>query len=346
MVLALTRLETYIFKCYCRNQAPNPRIQQTMTTKFKFLFASLALASITTLSAQTVGYVSRTLNPGTANLLSVPFDQPPATFTGATSGTFETISATSFTDNEAGWAVNFASAANPYFIKITSGVGAGLYFQAANGSNTSTVVNLLAGEQNPTTLGIVAGDTYTILLGQTIKKFFTGIAVNQGTSTTGDQVFLLSNSTWVGPYAQNVSGVWKSGFLTVDDQVIRPDTGLYFFRRNLNGALTITVSGVVPSVNQRYELPNATSNFVNTTFPVDTNLLASGIQNISGWTSTDRVFIFNDGTWASATWNGTAWKDGFLTVNTRAILAGQPVFIVKNSGAAGTRTAYNRAVPY
>jgi hypothetical protein len=318
-----------------------------MKIKSLALATLVALASANGLTAQTVGYVTRTLNQNTTNLISIPFDQPPATFTGLTAGVLEGVTGTSLTDNDAAWAVNFATAANPFLVKITSGAAEGYYFRVATTNNTATVVNLFAGEKNPATLGVLSGDSYEIIEGQTLKKFFNLIAVNEGNASTGDQVVLLNNGTFAGPYVRGTNGNWVVGFNASNDVLIRPETGVYFTRRNTGGALTIPIAGVVPTEDQRVIVGNATSNFVNLAFPVDTTFLASGIQNTNGWTngaSGDKLIVLNNGTFTQATFNGTNWVDGFNNRNATPILAGQPVYIIKSS-ASGT-SVLTRPVPY
>lgn len=325
-----------------------------MKIKMLALVALAALVSGNGLTAQTVGYVTRTVNAGQGALICTPFDQVPATFTGLTSGVIEGVSATSFTDNQGAWATNFATAAAPFYVKMTNGAAAGRFFRIATASNTATVANLFAGELSPVTAGVVNGDAYEIIAGKTLKTFFDLLDVNQGTAAnnaTTDNVFIINASGgFAGPYFRNTSGAWRLGAAPSDNVVIRPDVGLYYVRKNANGNLVIPVSGNVPDENSKIAINNGASTLASTSFPVDTTLLNSGIQTTPTWASTnvDSVYILNEttGIWNRYFWNGTAWRLGAAPANNTVILAGQAVLISKGTGTFGTTSIYSRAKPY
>jgi len=364
MVLALTRLETYIFKCYCRNQAPNPRIQQTMTTKFKLLFASLAFAGITTLSAQTVGYITRTVNPSSQNIFSLTFDVEPSSFVGVTSGVITSVASNSLTVTGAGWTTNFATTALPYFVKITSGTAKGAVYRVATANNTATTLNLTSintNTPNINTRGINAGvDTFKIIEGKTLKTLFTGLDVFGTTSSATADVIYINNTGSYESYFYNTSvSQWRptSGApVSADNVVINPQAGFIYLRRG-NTALNLIFAGTVPTDDLNVPVNNTGNTMVSGTFPIDTTLGALNIQNTPGWVShsgsvtkpnADKVFIYTT-SWAGYVFDSVdnRWEPTGpnIPANAAVVSAGSPVLLVKVGATAGAAIA-TRTTPY
>lgn len=312
------------------------------SAKIMAVVAALGFVSASAF-ATTVGYVSVTVNAGSSGVISPVFEQSPdSSFVGLTSGTLETVTSTTLGDDQGAWATNFPSSTEPYFIKITSGTGEGLFFQIV--SNTATLATLGGTEtKDPTAFGIGNGDSYEIVPGETLASEFALADVIEGASAgVADQVFVYNQGagSWTGNF-RDTNGDWKSGFLTTNTTVLRPDQGVFFVRYDdgSSGAITLLSSGSVTDDDHQVSLPIGQS-FVTLAFPTDTTFIGTGIQNSTNWNSSDSIFVFSGGSWTSATWNGSNWVSGFLTVSSNAITAGTPVFVVK-TGTAGVYTRTN-----
>lgn len=319
-----------------------------MTTKFKFLFASLALASITTLSAQTVGYVTRTINPG-INTISTSFNsEVPSGFVGQSSGSLTAVTSSTITNSAAAWTSGFVTAAAPYFVRITSGNLEGRTFAIT--SATSTVLTLSTGSTDLVTAGLVAGDTYKIFPAETLGTTFASVAVQSGANvSTSDNVLLWNGVSWQTYWFDGTN--WRLGASATprNNIVISPDTGVIYNRRGAT-AITYISSGTVPSENLDVPLQSGIT-CLGGLYPVDKTLGQLDVENTSGWksvngstvtsTTADKVMVWNGVAWQAfyhdTTFSPARWRLGASTTdrsNAVTITAGQPVLIQKSSAAA------------
>lgn len=338
-----------------------------MTTKFKFLFASLALAGITTLSAQTVGYVTLSIAAGTGSARTVSVLSFPLADSGQASGQLNGIitgvTAATFTNSSAGWtAGQLSTAATPYLIRITSGTAKGRTFlvstATANTATTLTIDPEEAALVDLTTVGIAAGtDTYELIPCDTISNVFgtpatTGI---QGgtTSATADIVQLLVSGGWRQYYYNTTSSAWlRIGPNSNSNNVaIRPDTAALYQRLPASG-LSLIVSGTVPSVDRKALVKNSGTTFLSNGWPVDVTLGTSGINSIPGWltgtaTTADIVQIQISGGWRQYYHNGTQWlRVGPNTASNSVVIPTGAAVILLKKGAASGAVALSQTLPY
>lgn len=335
-----------------------------MKTKMKMLamVALAAIASSTGLNAQTVGYVTRTVAAGsiatpTATAFSLTLSRSPeSTFVGPTAGALTGVGTNTLTDSTATWATNFTTttAAQPYVVRITSGTGAGRTYRISASTSTQlTVVN------NGFTLSsdINVGDTYEILLGETLATMFNVADVLGATSSANaDNVSLFNGTSWSTFYYNSTAGQWRSGALPTNrsNEYISPESGFIYTRRG-GTPMTILSTGLVPYGAFQTEVSNTTASFLGGIYPTDTTLGALNIQATPGWVSTtaaatsDKVAIFNGTSWTQFYYNSTAsqWRSGVLPTNRsgEVVLAGTPVLLFRVSPSAGTATL-TRNVPY
>jgi hypothetical protein len=312
------------------------------------------------LGAETVGYVTITIPPGsigtpTTTVMSIPFrDQVADGFVGAGTGTLTAVSSTSVTNSGAGWTAGFVTSSTPHFVRLTSGAGAGRTFRIS--SNTATVLNLTTGGLNLVTLGVVAGDSYAIFPAETLNTTFNRLSILKGSSAANaDNVLLFNGSAWNTYFFNESANRWQLGVLPTDqgNTVISPDTGVLYVRRG-SEAMKFLAAGIVPETNLATEISNGTT-FLGGLLPINTTLGSLSIQNTPGWvagtsaTGTDKVMLFNGTTWNSYYYNSTAsqWRLGALPTNQNnvAIATGAPVLVTKATPAGGSNT-YTRSLPY
>ena len=70
------------------------------------------------------------------------------------------------------------------------------------------------------------------------------------------------------------------------------------------------------------------------TFPVDIELADTGIQNLAGFTSDDRIYDISSGSWKKYFHDGTNWREqrrGNPIRDTHTIASGSSVLIIKAS---------------
>src|SRR4051812_17492649 len=258
-------------------------------------FTSIAAATLVVLclacgssSAQTVasnpvGFTTTTVAPGALRALSLPFNKLPdyaAAVSSANAGalTIQTVNA--------GWTANaFAPfASNPHVIRMTSGTAVGKQFRIS--SHTADTLTLLAGSDLS---GVAANDTYQIFASETLQSLFgqngtlNGQSVTtNANSTLADNVLVRGGTSWVTFYNDGTN--WKrQGPDTISNTTaITPEQGFLFLRRGGTN-YTFTALGAVPITDLKTDLPaNATTSFGNR-FPVDTTLVALGLDSLPGW---------------------------------------------------------------
>jgi hypothetical protein len=273
--------------------------------------------------------------------------------------------ANTISNSNAGWTAGQLSVqATPYLLQITSGTATGRTFLISTSTaNTSTGVTIDGTDlvnTDLTTLGIAVGtDTYQIIPADTISSVFgtpasTGIQ-GGATSTGADQVQLLavSGGSWTSYYYNTTSSQWLrvGPPIPSNNVVIRPDTGVLYVRIPTT-PLTLTLLGQAPAVPRQAVVSNTGVTVLSTSFPVDTTLGNSNIQNTPGWataatsSNADSVQIFN-GSWTSYFNNGTNWVrvGPPIVSNGVAIPAGTAVLLVKRGTATG-QNILTQALPY
>ena len=331
------------------------------------LASASRLPAVDTVASVPEGFINFTIPAGSQATPSVAtFSIPlsaaiPANFAGRAAGTISSVTATTLTNTAAGWTAGALSqAASPYFLRIKGGAAAGrtlLISTAAGQQNTATTVTVDNQGTPLTGLGIVAGDTYEIFPADTLFSLFGSDVLGGSSTANADVVRLLGASGWQEYYYDTTAAQWRINSVATSQNnvVIRPDTGVIFYRRG-SAPLALSVSGRVPATDLRIVLNEAGTSFI-TGFPVDTPLAQAGYDSMPGWVSNngsipdaDKVIIFDGAFWNSYNYNQSAaqWRNGSVPVNQGAaikILAGNPVIIESPTGAAGVKV-WTCPLPY
>lgn len=316
-----------------------------------------------------VGYVTLHVAAGngvskTITAISVPL-YGYAEGAGELKGEITGVSANSLSNSSAGWTPGeLSQPATPFVIKLTSGAATGRTFLISTATpNTATTVTIDAKDVAQgalTSFGIVAGDRYEIFPCDTLSSLFgtpetTGI--QGGTSVNNaDSLMIAVNGVYENYYYNTSLNRWAKAILGNPDAShtpLRPDSGILYSRRAA-ASLELILSGRVSTTPRSVAVKDKGVTILSQNWPVDTTLLASGIQNIPTWTSAptaaaaDKVQIVRNGTPYTYWFNGTSWRKlllGSPLADQEVIPAGSAVLIDKNGATSGYRTL-NQTMPY
>ncbi len=317
-----------------------------------------------TIASVPQGYMNFTIPAGNASTpavttFSLPLSAPvPGNFTGQPAGTISSVTATTITNNSAGWAPGALSVkASPYFIRFKSGAAAGrTLLISTSPANTATTITVNNQGTPLTGLGIVAGDKYELFPAYTLSTVFGSTVLGGSSAALADVVRLHDGSGWV-EYYYNSTGQWRTGSVPVsqNDVVIRPDSGIIFYRRGTT-PVVLTLTGTVPSTDLKVVLNEVGTAFI-AGFPVARTLAQSDFTSMSGWVNNtgsvanaDKITALVSGTWNSYNFNQTnsQWRNGSVPVNQGPLVtlaAGTPVIIESPTGTPGLKV-WNRTLPY
>ena len=351
--------------------------------------ASLALGPAhlnaqTTVATDPVGFVTVDIAAGTSTTtprptqISIPLQDVDTSIAGQISGAITAVTSNSIINTNAGWTPGALSQpATPCLLQITSGPAAGRIFLIASSAATNgsvggaafanSATNLFISSTDTTqgidlsNLGVTAGNTYKIYACETIGSFF-GIppvnGIRSGTSvTTSDNIqSVILGSTATYWYNTGVTpNRWSrqaAGNPNSANVALVPNNGLTYQRRT-NSALSIIVTGQVPTTSRVAMIKNSGTTLLSSYFPASTTLSNLGLQNLPIWTSSsvvssaDIVTLTANGSSANYFFNGTVWKRqaaGNPTTNP-AIGIGTAVQILQRGSASGY-TPLTNAVPY
>jgi hypothetical protein len=287
--------------------------------------------------------------------------------TGAMTGTITGITANTITNSAASWTAGaLSNPATPYIIAIKSGSAVGRHFlistATANSATTVTIDSEEASLVDLTTTGIQAGDSYSILVCDTLSTLFgdpIALGVQGGTASNGagaDIVQIQVAGQWR-QYYYGTSGTpgWKRvGLNTASNNVVvRPDT-LVLYNRIAATPLSLTVLGAVTDTSRRQLVRNSGVSALANPFPSgSTTLATSGLNSIGGWVSSsnsnlaDIVQLQVSGAWRQYYHNGTNWRRvGLNTISDSVeIPVGAGIIVNRRGSATGSNvTVVNR--PY
>ena len=321
-----------------------------------------ALHAQTTATTTPVGFITVTI-PAAANVstpsntsLSVPLYN-----TAAYVSSVATLdSATQFTMTGAAWTAGaFADPAAPYLVRIkgqpTLNVGANVgrtFLITANTTNQLTV-SLPNGVANINTLlnvtdscEVVPANTLGTLFGTTTPVLQSGATVD-----AADNVFILNGGTWETYFHNGTTWRKSGGTGNRNNTLIYPDEGM-FIVHTTTSPVVLTLMGTVPSTAEETQMLGSASTFLANRFPVDTTLVATGIQLLPGWVTgavdtADLVYAWNSTTtlWDTYYHNGTSWRKSGATGNkdTTVIPAGTAIVVSRQNAATAVLT---QTLPY
>jgi hypothetical protein len=333
------------------------------------LLAAELLRGQTSTATVPVGCISVTLSGAVNGVPAISTFSPclrlpiSPSFVGKSRGTFTAVTSTTLSDNEAGWTAGALSqAALPYFVRIRSGAAAGTWWQVSTSTaNTSSLLSVYNRNQAlDSTLGIVVGDAYEIVPGDTLSTLFAGLESQIGglSSMTADVVRLHDGVIWHEYYYNSTSAKWKEGSSSFDRSniVIRPDAGVVYIRRG-TGDLGLSILGFVSDAQERILIAGTGVTTVGNVFPVVRSLGSLNIQNMPGFiantgsvSSADKLRIFDGVLWKIYNYNSanSQWREGTSSFNRNAtsLPFGALLIVERGTGAIGSAAFLTLDLPY
>ena len=222
-----------------KNPYQHPSVMKTL---LPFSFA-LALAATGTSHAQQAfskpsGYMSQNLVPNQFNLIGLSLHSSPFA-----NGSFEAVSGTQVTDNDAAFS---PVAGRVYVLEITSGAIAGTIQEIPAASIQSKIITA---PDNLQTMGLVAGDKYSIRLAPTLEEIF-GTGTNSAltralNSNAADVVWIPSATGYNKYYLHSTTSAFRDAsapgvVLTPNVSVVYAD-GILVQKKGSPTTLTVTV---------------------------------------------------------------------------------------------------------
>ena len=338
------------------------QILQRLALTAMFAAWSLQSHAQTTANTTSVGYINVTIPAATPTIteqsvaFSVPLYNSPdfqGTVASLDSATSFTLTGASFT------AGNFAIAASPRGVRIMTGTQQGLLLLVTANTVNQLTVALPSGVTDINTIltvgnsvQIVPVNTFGSLFGTTTPLLMTGASAN-----VADVVYLLSkngsgNDLWFTFFHDGTNWRRAGTGANQNNTIIYPVEGVFIVHRGTS-PVTLTMMGAVPSTNEQTPLFGSGSTFLANRFPVDVQLINSGIQTSSGWVTNasanvaDKVYLWDTTSrlWQTYFHDGTNWRRAGSGANqdTTLIKAGSAVVL---SRSAATGTALNQSLPY
>lgn len=282
-------------------------------------------------------------------------------FVGRGRGVLTSATATAFADSAAGWSAGALSqAATPYFVRIRSGAAEGTWWQVSTtAANTSTSVTVLNRGVTPVAAGVVAGDSYEIVPGDTLATLFSGVASSVGgtSAATADLVRVHDGVSWREYYYNTTASQWREGAAPFDRNttVIRPDSGIVYIRRSA-GNISFLQLGAVSNSKEQILVGAFGVTPIGNVFPVARTLGSLNIQNSVGFNvstgnlaAADKISIFDGVSWRSFNYNQAAsqWREGNAPFdrNSLSIPFGAAI-VVERGSAASTSFFVSLTPPY
>jgi hypothetical protein len=321
------------------------------------LTALAALVASGTIHAQTPafskpsGYVTTPLLQG-FNLIGLNLQTA-----SLASGKFETVAATTLTDNDSTYA---PVSGRTYVLEITSGTISGSIFEvpAANISGSTITVTTVPAT-NLVTLGLTTNDTYSLRIAPTLEEIFTTVPLAQGgvlvpalDAVSADNIWLPNgNGGYVLYYLRSGS---PRAFRAVVGDALAPNTPIiysdgFFVQKKTGAAASLTVTGDVKAVGTTSVITQG-FNPVNLVAPVGLNLFNAGleddIQAGLDATAADLVWVqqsnlsykqyFRRGNLATGSWRDAANPGAALTQQQAEAVALSGAVLIQRKGAGNT----------
>jgi hypothetical protein len=318
-----------------------------------------------------VGFITMNITAGTGaakkiSLISAPLLDV-ASVNGSVTGSLTGVTSTTLSCTSANWTAGALSqAATPFLIQITSGnaIGSMLLISTTTNNTASTLTinsdDVTAANSDISSLGIAVGDSFKIIPCDTLSTFLgtpatTGVLGNT-TAATADTVIMMVNGVSSTYFYNSTLARWtKSAFGAADSSnvPIRPNAGFQYCRLG-NTALSLTVTGSVPTIARKAPVKNSGITYLASFFPADVTLSSTGLQSLSNWTTgasasvSDTITIFSTGISSTYYHNGTNWiKSAFGAANSDSLVipAGSSV-LINQRGAATLSSSFSQSAPY
>ncbi|PAW77213.1 MAG: hypothetical protein B9S32_11965 [Verrucomicrobia bacterium Tous-C9LFEB] len=333
-----------------------------------FLTGVLAIGSLylpslthaeTSVATAPEGYITLNIAAGTGtsytlSTISLPLHKA-LQGSGQLTGVITGVTANAISNTNAGWTAGaFSAAANPFAVKITSGAATGRVLVISSATaNTATMATVDNQGTDLTTLGIVAGtDTYEVFPVDTLLSLFgtpatTGVK-GGSTHKTADTVKVFSASAgWLSYFYNTDLGMWTqtAPVTAANNVILRSDQGIMYSRIG-NTPIALTLFGRVPNTHSNIAINKGGVTYIGSTWPTNTTLATSGIQNTPGWVTgtpataknADQIKIYTqESGWNSYYHNGTNWMSiapSKISDNV-VIEAGSSIIVTKQGSASG-----------
>lgn len=289
-------------------------------------------------STDPVGFTTVAVPANRVTALALSLDDMPAYAAAASSVGSNTIQTAN-----AGWASNafgpFSS--KPHVVRMMTGANKGRQFNIA--SHTADTLTLLA-VTNLNTL-IAPGDQYRIFASATLASLFGATAPGMNTNEDpelADNILIRGTSAWLTYYNDGTQWRRQGPGTVSNNAALLPEQGFLFVRRN--NATSFTAVGTVPTTNLKSDLPGGRVVFLGNRFPVNTTLVALGLDQLSGWKKdadpelADTVLIRGSSAWLTYYHDGTSWiRQGPQSPNQNpTIPSGQSVLVVRRGDTSIT----------
>lgn len=339
------------------------------------LFCALLLAPTLALAVDTaysppVGGMTITVPAGQTRSVALPILESPVG-TGAVVGTLTGVGSNYLDVANAGWTAEaFSNPATPYYVRIKSGSASGRVLMVSSTANTASRVYVNNdGVDLTASGGPQAGDSYEIVLADTLSSLFGTSVQGSADFTTADVVQVWNNTGWLSFYYNSARSRWERNTDTAsspsrDNFVLRPDRGILVTRR-ASTELKMYVTGRVPDKAPKHFHGRPSVTFLNTGIPTDMTLGALSLQTrIAGWTAgtnpststvdADIVQVWNNTGWLIFYYDSSTgyWRRNLDIVssgsrNSFVIPAGRPIMIrrlTSNGNAADALISFD--LPY
>ena len=195
------------------------------------------------------------------------------------------------------------NAANPYFVRITSGFDQGLTLLIISNIGSVLTVDIsrfgpLTSLPTPLSVG-TSGDTYSIYPADTLDSLFGNGPQGGISAATADQVWLWQPAAgaYSKYYYNSANSRWQDTDFNdpANNTVILPDAGVMYLRR-ATSPISFVIIGVVPSCDARTQIGNSGCTLLTSGFPISIPLSNLGLSGSVNWVKSS-VFNNSDQVW-------------------------------------------------
>ena len=359
------------------SNSPNHLQKLTMKTTKSTLRSGTAALAICIAALSTSAFSQTTATTTPVGFMTYPLTQNQTTSVGFPlmetanyTGPVLTFTTSTIQASGVAWVADqFATAGNPYFVAIRSGLQAGrILLVTGNTTDTLTLqtddtgldaasFSLVTGT-TPDNFDLFPGDTLGTVFGTTATAGVLPSGIQGGTSLlSADGVQIHNGVKFVSYFFNTTLSKWvmlNGGTTDQKDTILYPDKGLLIARRGPNS--TLTLMGRVPATGLLTKLPNGSTTAVSVRFPTDTTLTGLNFSGPGTWIqgssfTADTVNLWNGIKWvafyknASGVWN--MLNGGTVDQGATVIPAGTAILILKHGTAnSGFNTFFSQALPY
>jgi uncharacterized protein (TIGR02597 family) len=321
--------------------------QKIITTCLSLLMAG-TLSAAEVVSAP-VGFLQITFPPAINTSFSVPLQKNPSAVGPVTARGTSTV-----TDSNASWTSGqFASASNPYFLKLVSGVSSGRYFLIT--ANTASQITV---DTRGLTLSsvVTVNDRYQIIAAPTLGRLFgtTSVPFLKNASKSGaDYIQIWNGTAWISYWHNGTQWTTSGTIASQNNVILYPDESILVYRRGTT-PLTFAIAGEASMIAEQTEIAGPGNTSAANRYPVDVKLKNLGLLVLPNWISAiakadaDQIQIREGSNWVSYWHTGTQWKKGGTSAvqDDATVKAGAGYIILRKSSSVGVNSYASQPKPY